>query len=133
MYKLIVFSLLLLGVACSQGALKDKSKQPCSLKDNKIQDRHVVMSAKSHTKSLSRCFKHYMKFETEKKQSFNVCSVLNVAKSGKVTYSKVYGIGKRIPKDFKMCLEQEYWMMNFSKLQLETQAYIQFSLQFKSE
>lgn len=117
--------------SCSGSNVK-KSRTLCPETNNEMENRHVVISAKSQSHSLARCFKNYLKFEKDKKQTIKVCNVLNVAKSGKVTYSKAFGLGKRLPKDFQMCLEQEYWMMNFSKLQLDKPAYIKFPLEFKS-
>lgn len=128
MHKLLILILL---VSCSQNTVKNKTFL-CPETDKEMENRHVIISARSQSQSLVRCFKNYLKFEKEKKQTIKVCNVLNVAKSGKVTYSKAFGLGNRLPKDFKMCLEQEYWMMNFSKLQLEKPAYIKFPLEFKS-
>ncbi len=125
--------ILLLLVSCSQAPVNKKQNSICPETNQEIENRHVVMSAKSKSGSLARCFKNYLKFEENKKQSFKVCNVINVAKNGRVTYSKAFGLGKRLPKDFKMCLEQEYWMMNFSKLQLDKPAYIKFPLEFKSK
>jgi hypothetical protein len=82
--------------------------------------------------SFGRCFKNYLRFEKNKKQSFNICHNLNVAKSGKVTYTKAYGIGKSLPKDFSMCIEQELWLLNFEKLQMKRPSYINFSYKYNS-
>lgn len=123
---------LLFLLSCTQSQTKKQSSL-CPETTKEMENRHVVISAKAQANVLVRCFKNYLKFEKEKKQTIKVCNVLNVAKSGKVTYSKAFGIGMRLPKDFQMCLEQEYWMMNFVKLQLDKPAYIKFPLEFKSK
>lgn len=131
MIKRVLFLLFI--VSCSQAPVNNKQNSLCPETNQEMENRHVIMSAKAKSAPLARCFKNYLKFEKDKKQSFKVCNVINVAKNGRVTYSKAFGIGKRMPKDFKMCLEQEYWMMNFSKLQLDRPAYIKFPLEFKSK
>lgn len=123
---------LLLIASCSQVPVNPKQNSLCPETNKEMENRHIIIAAKSKASPLARCFKNYIKFEEDKKQSFKVCNVINVAKNGKVTYSKAFGLGKRLPKDFKMCLEQEYWMMNFSALQLQKPAYIKFPLEFKS-
>ena len=55
---------------------------------------------------------------------------INVKKSGKVSYVKVFG--PKIPKDLAMCIEQELWTMDFSLLQLDQNVYVQYPLTFKS-
>lgn len=118
--------------ACSSSE-KRNSNLLCPDSSNDLETRHVTISAKTQANALVKCFRNYLKFEENKKQEIRFCNVINVAKSGKVTYSKVFGIGKRLPKDFQMCLEQEYWMMNFSKLQLDKPVFVKFPLEFKSK
>ena len=124
---LITLSLL---ASCSN--IETKKQHKCETFPNNTQDRHIIISAKLEMGSLARCFKNYLRFEENKKQSFNICHNLNVAKSGKVTYTKAYGIGKSLPKDFKMCIEQELWLMNFKKLQMQRASYINFSFKYNS-
>lgn len=131
MIKRVLFLFFI--VSCSQTPGNKKQNSRCLETNQEMANRHIVMSVKSKSGSLARCFKNFIKFEQNKKQSFKVCNVINVAKGGKVTYSKAFGLGKRLPKDFKMCLEQEYWMMSFTKLQLMKPAYIKFPLEFKSK
>jgi len=133
MKKVFILATALLVASCSSNQnTSSKRGGICSENTSAVQDRHLIISAKSKSKILVRCFKNYIKFETNKKQSFKFCSNINVAKSGMVTYTKVFGLGNKLPKDFKMCLEQEYWMMNFKGLQLEKSAYIHFPLEFSS-
>jgi hypothetical protein len=126
----IVLLFVFLFASCSTKTKKAVHK--CEESPSITQDRHIIISAKLKMASLGNCFKNYLRFEENKKQSFNICHNFNVAKSGKVTYSKAYGIGKSIPKDFRMCIEQELWLMNFKKLQLEKPSYINFSFKYKS-
>lgn len=88
------------------------------------------MMANSQQNKLMRCFKNYLRFESNKKQQITVCNTLNVKRSGKVSYAKVFG--PKVPKDLAMCLEQELWIMNFSPLQLDNNIYVQYPLTFKS-
>ncbi len=129
MNKLFFLVLVLLS-SCTSSPKKNTHK--CELAPNETQDRHVIIAAKLKMSSLAKCFKNYLQFEKNKKQSLNICHNMNVAKNGKVTYTKAYGIGKPIPNDFKMCIEQELWMMNFSKLQLEKPSFINFSFKYNS-
>ena len=133
MKKFFLICLLGLSFSCSQAPANKEAALRCPDTSGKMESRHVIISAKSQTGPLGRCFRDFLKFEENKKQSFKVCSVINVNKAGKVTYSKVFGLDKRIPKDFQMCLEQEYWMMSFVKLQLRAPAYVKFPLEFKSK
>lgn len=129
----VLFVGFILLYGCSHTENHTPKNSRCQEASNKIENRHVIISAKSQTGPLGRCFRDFLKFEQNKKQTLKVCSVINVNKSGKVTYSKVFGLDKKIPKDFQMCLEQEYWMMNFAKLQLDRPAYVKFPLEFKSQ
>ena len=122
--------ILVLLSSCSSSTRKTLHK--CELAPDNTQDRHIIIAAKLKMASLGACFKNYLRFEENKKQSFNICHNFNVAKSGKVTYSNAYGINKSIPKDFRMCVEQELWLMNFNKLQLERSSYINFSFKYNS-
>lgn len=131
MIKKVLF--LFLFVSCSQTKHQNKQNSLCPETNKDMENRHIVISAKSKSGALVRCFKNFLKFEEIKEQSFKFCNVMNVAKNGKVTYAKAFGLGKRLPKDFRMCLEQEYWMMDFSKLQLQRPGYIKFPLEFRSK
>lgn len=128
--KYIPFLITILLSSCSSGT--KKPLHSCELAPNNTEDRHLIIAAKLKMNGLGRCFKNYLKFEENKKQSFKICHNLNVAKSGKVTYSKAYGIGTSIPKDFKMCIEQELWLMNFEKLQPTKPRYIKFPFIYQS-
>jgi protein involved in sex pheromone biosynthesis len=115
---------------CSSST-KTNANKFCTYRSENIQSKHVIIMASSQQKKLGRCFQNFLQFEKEKNKSLVVCNTLNVAKNGKVTYTKVSGKG--VPRDLKMCLEQEFWMMNFKALQLEKNVYVQFPLTFKSQ
>ena len=130
-YKSIFIISLVL--SCSQTRQIEKINSACKISDEDISQRHITLSVKTQQSVLTRCFKNYLKFQENKKQTLNFCNVIHVSQNGKVSYSKVFGIGSNVPNDFKMCLEQEYWMMNFSKLQLQKPTYVKFPLEFRAE
>lgn len=95
-----------------------------------MEQRHLLKSIHAKGSSLSRCFQSYLKFHKEEKNVvIQSCNKLNITKSGKVYYAKVFG--SRIPKDFAMCLEQEFYRMNFKALQLDQSTSITFPVNFK--
>ena len=62
-----------------------------------------------------------------------MCTRLNVKRSGKVSFVKVFGVSpKRVPKDLAMCIEQEYWKMAFNGLQLDRSYSVKFPLNLSS-
>lgn len=124
--------LFLLLASCSSSS-KKKSIHQCELTPSKTEQRHLSISAKLHAGEFARCFKNYLKFEENKNQSFNVCHKINTDKNGKVIYSKVYGIGGQIPKDFEMCLEQQLRMLDFQNLYLNQPEEVSFSLKYQTK
>lgn len=91
------------------------------------------MAAKIKSSVMANCFRNYLKFETNKKQQISTCNQLSIKKSGRVSYVQVTNANRKsLPKDFKMCLTQEYWSMDFEGLQLEGNHLIQFQLNFSS-
>jgi hypothetical protein len=82
---------------------------------------------------MKACFKNYIKFQEESKQTLKVCHTLNISKDGRVTYSNVTPIEGRVSNDLKMCLEQGFWVMNFEKLQLDEDLYVKFPLIYQSK
>lgn len=124
--------LVLLGLLSSCANIKPtKSKSLfCSHKDKSIQSRHLIMMANSQQEKLIRCFRNFLRFEENKKQRIVVCNTLNVRKSGRVSYARVFG--PNVPKDLAMCLEQELWTMNFKALQLDKSVYVQYPLTLNS-
>jgi hypothetical protein len=91
------------------------------------------MAAKIKSSVLANCFKNYLRFEKNKKQVISTCNQLAVRKNGKVSFVQTTNVHKKnLPKDFKMCVKQEYWKMNFEGLQLEQSHIIKFPLNFSS-
>lgn len=105
----------------------------CSKLYSETEKKHLVIAAKIKSSVLANCFRNYLRFETEKKQSISVCNQLSIKKSGRVSYVQITNANKRVlPKDLKMCIEQEYWKMDFEGLQLESSHLIEFQLNFAS-
>ncbi|MAZ48301.1 MAG: hypothetical protein CME65_07040 [Halobacteriovoraceae bacterium] len=108
--------------------------QECKETNVIVRERHLVISAKSQKQdNLISCFKHYLKFQDNKEQLLQTCTELVIKSSGRVasvqTISRTDSV---IPKDFKWCLEQEFWKMDFSALQLDHDYQIVFPLNFNS-
>ncbi len=129
--------LVLLVVSCSSNKTVSKkhkvSLNGCMETNSSIEQRHAILSAKRQTQALAKCFQNYLRFQEKKKQSVHVCHKLNIKKSGRVIYTKAFGLGSRLENDFKMCIEQSLWVMNFKSLQLDEGLYLVFPLEFKSE
>jgi len=105
----------------------------CSQEYHETEKRHLVMAAKIKSSVLANCFRNFLRFEENKKQKISVCNQISIKRSGRVSYVQVTNANKRVlPKDLKMCIEQEYWKMNFSGLQLISSHLIQFQLNFSS-
>lgn len=95
--------------------------------------RFLTKSAMYRSQALQSCFKNYLQFEENKKQTIYTCNVLTVNRQGKVSYVYSRGYkGSIIPKDLKMCLEQGFWKMQFKGLQLSRGYTIKFPLSFQS-
>lgn len=133
--------LLLLIVSCSSSNNRRVTKRhktypqrsECEDLNPNVDQRVLVMAAKHNSKKLSHCFANYMRFESNKKQSIRTCNVITVNKYGKVTYAYTRGMkGKIIPKDLKMCMEQDLWSMHLKGLQLGRGYTIKFPISFKS-
>jgi len=124
--------ILLFCISCSSTPEK-KSIHQCELTPSKTEQRHLSISARLHAGQFAKCFKNYLKFEENKNQSFNVCHKINTDKNGKVIYSKAYGIGAQIPKDFEMCLEQQLRMLDFKNLYLSEPEEVNFSLKYQTK
>lgn len=108
--------------------------QECKETNIIVRERHLVISAKSQKKeNLVACFKNYLKFQDDKEQLLQTCNELVIKNSGKVSSVQVISRGNQpIPKDFKWCLEQEFWKMDFSALQLDHDYQVVFPLNFSS-
>ncbi len=139
LYKLLILFLL---ISCASSRVSEykKSNVPSlppgkCLTDpgNNVELKHLITGARIKSSSLAFCFKNYLRFEKEKKQLIGTCNQLSIKRSGRVSYVQVTNVNKKsLPKDFKMCLVQEYWKMSFKGLQLENSYIIKFPLQFSS-
>ena len=96
-------------------------------------ERSLIFAAKYKSNGIANCFRNYLRFEKSKKQLVKMCTRLNVKRSGKVSFVKVFGVSpKRVPKDLAMCIEQEYWKMAFNGLQLDRSYSVKFPLNLSS-
>ena len=117
----------------SSEASKASKAAFCKQQYSETEKRHLVMAAKIKSSVLANCFRNFLRFEENKKQSLSVCNQISVKRDGRVSYVQVTNANRRtLPKDLKMCIEQEYWRMNFSGLQLAENHLIQFQLNFSS-
>ncbi len=108
--------LLFLVIGCSTHKEAKTTSKVCLGNDDSIEKRHAVISAKRQGRALANCFKNYIRFQENKKQSINICHQISIKVSGKVNSTRVFGIDTKIPNDLKMCLEQSLWVMNFKSL-----------------
>jgi hypothetical protein len=134
---LLVFILL----SCSQIKIITKAEpapkpgtfSSCSENSRDQNHRHLVVAAKIKSSVIGNCLKNYLKFEQNKKQSFSMCNQLFVKTKGQVSYVQVSSSdGKPLPRDLEMCIEQEYWKMNFRGLQLDRSYQIKFKMNLSS-
>lgn len=138
MFKLLILSFLVL--SCSTGNKQSNtskaagiSKDTCSNSSNSIDIRHLVIAAKAKAPQLVSCFRNFLRFEEQKKQRISTCNILTIRKSGKVKFAYSRGSAQsRLPKAMKMCMEQEFWKMQFTGLQLGKSYTIKFPLLFNS-
>ena len=131
----------MLTVSCATETKDRKNKQVRSRESNKscnavnesLEEKHVTIAARNKARVLSRCFANYMKFEKNKSQNIYSCNLLTIRSNGSVKYVYTRGqSGSTIPKDLKMCIEQELWKMNFKGLQLNREVSIRFPIEFKT-
>lgn len=138
MKKITSFTLLYFFVSCAnvssipRKVTRDVSSS-CDQEYASSERKHLVTAARIKSSTLVNCFKNYLRFEQNKKQKISVCNQLSIQKNGRVSYVQVTNSNKKnLPKDFQMCIEQEYWSMNFKGLQLEESHLIRFQLNFSS-
>ncbi|MAX65819.1 MAG: hypothetical protein QF441_00125 [Bacteriovoracaceae bacterium] len=113
-----------------RGTVKNES---CYSRHQDFDGKNLVKVAQIKSSVLKNCFLNYLRFEKNKKQKIQVCNQLYVKRNGKVSFVQVTDLNKRnLPKDFKMCLKQEFWKMSFSGLDLRRSYSIQFPLNFSS-
>lgn len=136
MYKILGMAIVYgLFFSCAQKEVKNQSshaKTLCEFKSSDIEKRHIFMSVSSNQK-LTSCFLNYLRFETQKKQKISTCNKIHIRKNGKVSFAlSMRDKNSKMPKDLRMCIEQELWSMNFEKLQLSSSKKITFPLIFQS-
>ena len=106
----------------------------CYSKHDDFDSNNLIQVAQIKSSHLTSCFKNYLRFEINKKQTLSVCNQLVIKRNGKVSYVQVNDLyRKNLPKDFVMCVKQEFWKMNFSALDLRRSHSIRFPLVFKSK
>lgn len=112
---------------------EEKKIEDCHVKESTIGQKHLIISAMNKSRILARCFDNFLKFEEDKLRKIYTCNVLTIRPSGHVEYVYSRGqFGSDLPKDLKMCMEQEMWKMNFQGLQLTKTLTIQFPIEFNS-
>ncbi len=136
MFKLLLASLLVLSCSTATKTPQVEQKQrgdSCSNNSRSIDKRHLTIVAKSKASKLVSCFKNYLRFEKNKKQKISTCNILTIRKNGNVKFAYSRGhVESRLPKPMKMCMEQEFWKMQFRGLQLGRSHTIKFPLVFNS-
>ena len=133
-FILSVCSLMMGCAPKSKQTTKVAMTQECKETNVLVRERHLVISAKSQKQgNLVECFKHYLKFQKDKEQLLQTCTELVIKRTGAVRSVQTISRTKEtIPKDFKWCLEQEFWKMDFAALQLDRDYQIVFPLNFSS-
>ncbi|MBD65209.1 MAG: hypothetical protein CME62_08380 [Halobacteriovoraceae bacterium] len=137
-YSFLLVLVLCFSCSTSPKKLTKKSSpqargDSCVSDHNYAEEKYLTTAAKAQANILARCFKNYLQFEEDKNQEIKICNTLTVQRSGKVTFVHTRGFkGDRLPKDLKMCMEQEYWKMNFARMQLDRRYTIRFPIHFKS-
>ena len=113
---------------------KHNQNEKCENKRSSSDLHFLTISAKHHSRILTHCFKTYMRFETNKKQTIKTCNVVTVRKNGQVKYAYTRGYkGTILPKDIKMCMKQGLLQMRFKGLQLKKGHTIKFPISFQSK
>lgn len=138
--KLLIALILLVGCSHVTPLQEQKERQLntndpglCKSGYQTMEEKHLITAAKIKSSVLTNCLKNFIKFEDNKKVSMTTCNQLSIHRSGKVRFVQVTSTDRRqLPKDFKMCLVQEYWKMSFSGLQLDRSYIINFPLTFNS-
>lgn len=140
-YKYCALSTILALCSCSSvnSIQKPKKSQAgfntslCQTHAKSVDEKHLIIATQIKSSVMVNCFKNYLRFEKNKKQVISTCNQLAVRKRGDVSFVQVTNANKRsLPKDLKMCIEQEYWKMDFSGLQLDQSYIIKFPLNFSS-
>jgi len=136
---LLIMTLFLSSCALFEKKTKKMKKtvvhSPCDRIESDIDRRHLIIAAKVQAKRLiGYCFDNHLQFEKNKIKSIDTCTALKIRKNGSVTFVRATGNnGSQIPKDMKMCIEQELRIANFRKLKLKKSESISIAISFKSE
>lgn len=105
----------------------------CQVSNLSLDEKHLLMSLEGQSKVLVNCFKNYMRFESNKDQSVFSCNRLLISKKGLVRKVDVFSFSHKLPKDYQMCIRQEFWKMRFSGLHLSRSYKIVFPISFTSK
>ena len=111
-----------------------RAEKECLSSHSDFDGRNLITVAQIKSSDFSYCFSNYLRFEKQKESvSISSCNQISISRKGKVGYVQVTDLYKKhLPNDFKMCLEQEFWKMNFKGLGLSKSYIIRFPLTFKS-
>ena len=109
------------------------SPKYCKTQSTLFEKKNLVTVAQIKSSVMVNCFKNYLRFEKNKNQVIGSCNQLSIKKSGRVSHVQVTDLRrKKLPKDFAMCVKQEFWKMNFKGLDLTRSHFIEFPLNFQT-
>lgn len=123
--KLIVFFLFFVSCTSRPKVLEFS----CQFEKNTIDKKALLISIQSNSYKISNCLKNFLKFNHSHKADFKGCVRLLVSKSG--IPRRINIRSNSIPKDLKMCIEQELWTFKFENLYLDNTTQIEFPIDFK--
>lgn len=137
----VLISLMISIVSCSTLPVDKNSPNrgkvstaTCKSEFDHFEGKNLVTAAQIKSSVMGNCFRNYLRFEQNKKQTIGTCNQISIRRGGKVNYVQVTNLNRKsLPKDLKMCMKQEYWKMDFSGLQLERSYIINFPLTFTSK
>lgn len=122
--------ILLLFASCSSNNERAENVldlKSCKLDSTSVDNKAMLININSNISKLSPCLKNYIKFSNKNKFSFSGCVRLVVSKSGQVKRVGLYP--NNLPKDLKMCIEQELWFFDFKNLYLDKKQNLSFPIQ----
>ncbi|MEX0797955.1 MAG: hypothetical protein WEB87_06335 [Bacteriovoracaceae bacterium] len=126
----LIFFPLLEGCAAKKTKKAARSEGP-SCAENSLEAAHVNISTHASAHKFNGCFANYMGLNDLNELDVNICAFLLVRPDGSVSNAKVTGNHKALSNDLKWCLEQEFWKMNYSKLQFDVPQRIKFPMDFE--
>jgi hypothetical protein len=110
------------------------SSNYCKTQSVLFEKKNLVTVAQIKSSVMVNCFKNYLRFEKEKNQVIGSCNQLSIKRNGRVSHVQVTDLRrKKLPKDFSMCLKQEFWKMSFKGLDLTRPHFIEFPLNFQTK